>query len=242
MNKRNSLIIYLISLILGGIVLGGIPNAVMPIQTLLSTIITGPKINLILPIIVILIVLLFTVFLFGRIFCGYACPLGALQELASRFKFKSNLKEQKHVKYNLDISYKISTIIRWVFFGILIVLAVVWSLNFLQVINPFTGFKFFTNPIITLYIVPAIFLGLVFIASFFIYRPWCRLFCPFGAVASIVGQFSLKRYVRTDACTDCGLCEKICPTHKASINSSKNECYYCNRCVEICPSDAIEFR
>jgi NAD-dependent dihydropyrimidine dehydrogenase PreA subunit len=49
------------------------------------------------------------------------------------------------------------------------------------------------------------------------------------------------KYHRTDDCTECGLCEKICPTQEAGVGSKKNECYFCNRCIEICPSNAIKF-
>ena len=45
----------------------------------------------------------------------------------------------------------------------------------------------------------------------------------------------------TDKCTDCGLCEKICPSHAAYRDNPKTECYYCNRCVEICPENAIKY-
>jgi NAD-dependent dihydropyrimidine dehydrogenase PreA subunit len=47
--------------------------------------------------------------------------------------------------------------------------------------------------------------------------------------------------VRTDDCTECGLCEKICPTQEAYKDSKKTECYFCGRCVDICPVNAIKF-
>ncbi len=77
------------------------------------------------------------------------------------------------------------------------------------------------------------------ITSVFIYRPWCRFLCPFGAVSCFCSNFALTVYVRTEDCTECKLCEKICPTQEAFSDSKKGECYYCNRCVEICPEDAI---
>ncbi|MHA1490321.1 MAG: 4Fe-4S binding protein [Promethearchaeota archaeon] len=242
LNKKNSLLIYTLTLVIGGILLGGIPNAVMPIQAILSSIGAGGAILLIMPMIIFLILLLITVFVFGRLFCGFACPLGAIQELASKLKFKANIKEQKSVKYKIDISHKSATIIRWIFFLVLIIFTIIWSISLLQIINPFMGFQVFMNPVFPLLLIPLISLSTIFISSFFIYRPWCRLFCPFGAVSSLVSRFSRGKYVRTDACTDCGLCEQICPTHQAERESKKDECYYCNRCVEICPVKAIKFK
>ena len=240
LNKKFSFIIYIVVVVLGGVILGGVPNAVLPIQTILSAIGMGSPFIIILPMIIILIILLLTVLLFGRIFCGFACPVGALQELISKINFKSNIKKQKNVKYKIDISLKTANIIRWIFFGVIIVLAIIWSFSLLQVINPFTGYKLFTNPLAPLFLIPGITLIIVAIASFFMYRPWCRLFCPFGTLASVVGRFSQYKYNRTEDCNECGLCEKICPTHQAERDSKKDDCYYCNRCIDICPQDAIK--
>ncbi|MHA1292954.1 MAG: 4Fe-4S binding protein [Promethearchaeota archaeon] len=242
LTKRSSIILYIVSLIIGGILLGGIPNAVMPIQTIFSVLGTSNAIQTIMAMIIILVLLLLSVVLFGRVFCGFACPLGAMQELASKVKFKSSIKEQKAVKYKIDISYKAAMIIRWGFFVILVIFTIIFSFALLQLINPFSGFQFFKTPTIQIILIPLIFLGIVLITSFFVYRPWCRLFCPFGALASLTGRVIRGKYERTDACTECGLCEKICPTHQAERNSTKEECYYCNRCVEICPVNAIEFK
>ncbi len=240
LNKTYSLIIYTVVVVLGGVILGSVPNLNLSIQTLLPAIGVGAPFNVMLPLIIVLLLLLLTVFLFGRILCGFACPVGALQELISQINFKSNIKKQKNVKYKIDISLKTATIIRWIFFGVITVLAIVWSFSLLQIINPFAGFNIFTNPLAPLFLIPGITLITVIIASFFIYRPWCRLFCPFGALTSLVGRFTRYKYVRTEDCNDCGLCETICPTHQAERDSKKRECYYCNRCVTVCPQNAIK--
>jgi len=239
LNKTYSFIIYTIVVVLGGVILGSVPNLTLSIQTLLSTIGASAPFIVILPMIIILTILLLTVFLFGRILCGFACPVGVLQELISQINFKSNIKKQKNVK-KIDISLKTATIIRWIFFGVITVLAIFWSFSLLQIINPFTGFNIFTNPLAPLFLIPGITLIAVAIASVFIYRPWCRLFCPFGALSSLVGRFTQYKYVRTEDCNDCGLCETICPTHQAERDSKKRECYYCNRCVTVCPQNAIK--
>ena len=240
LNKTYSYIIYAIVVVLGGVILGAVPNLALSIQTLLPAIGVGAPLIVILPMILILTILLLTIFLFGRILCGFACPVGSLQELISKIMFKSNIKKQKNVKYKIDISLKTATIIRWIFFGVITVLAIFWSFSLLQIINPFTGFNFFSNPLAPLLLIPGITLISVIIASVFVYRPWCRLFCPFGALGSLVGRFTRYKYIRTEDCNDCGLCEKICPTHQAERDSKKRECYYCNRCVTVCPQDAIK--
>ena len=239
LNKTYSYIIYAVVVVLGGVILGAVPNLALSIQTILPAIGIGAPFIVILPMLIILMILLLSVFLFGRILCGFACPVGVLQELISKIKFKSDIKKQKNVK-KIDISLKTATIIRWIFFGLVTVLAIFWSFSLLQIINPFTGFNIFTNPLAPLFLIPGITLILVAIASVFIYRPWCRLFCPFGALGSLVGRFTRYKYVRTEDCNECGLCETICPTHQAERDSKKRECYYCNRCVTVCPQNAIK--
>lgn len=237
---RISITLYLVSFILGGIILGAIPNAVMPLKQILTNIGIGSPINVSIPMIVILALLLLSTIFFGRIFCGYACPVGAVEELLSKINFKSNIKAQKNNKAHIKISSKMASLIRWIFFGIIIVLSLIWTISVLQVINPFLGFSFIKNPRAVALLIPFIMLIIVINASIFLYRPWCRFLCPFGAIASLTSRFSIYKYSRTDACTECGLCEKICPTQEAFKDSKKTECYWCHRCVETCPNKAIK--
>jgi len=234
-STKTSTLLYSISLILGGIILGATPNAPMPIQQIFTTIGMAGPINAIIPMLVILVLLLLSALFFGRLFCGHACPVGALEELISKINFKSNIKAQKNNKLHVEIPSKVANIIRWIFFGLIIILSLIWTISILQILNPFSGFSFIKNPGAVALLIPFITLIVVILASIFVYRPWCRLMCPFGALASITSCYSRYKYSRTDDCTECGLCEKICPTQEAFKESKKGECYYCGRCVEICP-------
>jgi polyferredoxin len=91
-------------------------------------------------------------------------------------------------------------------------------------------------------IIPIAFLGSISVGSIFTYRPWCGLFCPFGMISNLSSRFSWYNLKRNDDCTDCGLCEQICPTENAERDSNKGECYYCGRCVDICPQNALELK
>ncbi|MHA1966593.1 MAG: 4Fe-4S binding protein [Candidatus Hodarchaeales archaeon] len=239
MTKKVRFGIYLLILFCGGIFLGGIPNAVMPIQQLLISLGSRGDLGYLLPALIILFVLILTSLLTGRIFCGYACALGNFQELISNFNFKSDLNAQKKARYRIDVPSKLTTKIRWVFFGAIFFLAIVWSIVFLPEVNPLSGFEEFRRFFAFTITFPFIGLIVVGIASVFIYRPWCRFLCPFGAVSCFCSNFAPTVYIRTEDCTECELCEKVCPTQEAFSESKKGECYYCNRCVEICPEDAI---
>ncbi|MBY9016366.1 MAG: 4Fe-4S binding protein [Candidatus Lokiarchaeota archaeon] len=241
LTKKLNLLILLITLVLGGIVLGGIPNAVMPIQQLLGVFVGGGTILSLVAVIIILGILLGSSIVAGRLFCGFACPLGALQELISKVNFKSNLKAHERVKYRINVSQKIISIIRRIFLGVILVLAGFWGILILNVFNPLSGFSFYKTIFTFTFVIPFIGLIVISIASIFLYRPWCRFLCPFGALSALTSRLSRNKYERTEACTECGLCEKVCPTQEAFTNSKKTECYYCNRCIEICPVNAIKF-
>lgn len=229
LSKKVKTVLYLITIFFAGFLLKGIPNVLVPVEYTLITISQrGDMIHLLHPI-AIFCLIMGTSFLVGRIFCGFACPIGALQELISTINFKSDLKTQKENKFHIEFSPQISNKVRWAFTGSLFILAIIWDIALIRDFNPLSGFT------LTL-VFPFIGLLIVSFASIFLYRPWCRFLCPFGAGSAFLGKFATIAYRRTVDCNDCGLCEKICPT-----KLFPGECYYCNRCVEICPQDAIRF-
>jgi polyferredoxin len=69
-----------------------------------------------------------------------------------------------------------------------------------------------------------------------LYRPFCRLVCPYGALLSLAAGKSLLRLHRTGACIDCKKCENACPTDEAKRGDAKAECYLCGRCKDVCPA------
>jgi polyferredoxin len=76
---------------------------------------------------------------------------------------------------------------------------------------------------------------IIVIISIFVYRPFCRLACPYGALlslAAIKGKFKLRR---NENCINCKKCSEVCPTNEAGWTNLKQECYMCNRCQKACP-------
>jgi len=172
-----------------------------------------------------LLVFIILALVLGRLLCGYLCPIGALQELAYSIPGKKIAIKQKWVLMTIRL-------------GIFAVILVTGIFYTTAVLN-WLGVKDFFSLIVT---VPFWIFTAMLIASIFIYRPFCRLACPYGiflSLASVIGIFRLRR---NDKCIDCGKCEKICPTGEAGRNDKKMECYMCNRCVEICPVDAIDYQ
>jgi ferredoxin-type protein NapH len=175
--------------------------------------------------VVVLVAFVVLAFAFGRTFCGYVCPIGAVQELPYLLPLKK-----------LEIRGKtISTASRLLVLVTFVVLALVLSVGILRYlgVRDFFYLEFGSGLFY-------IFLALV-VASAFLYRPFCRFLCPYGALLSLAAGKSRFRLRRTDACTDCGTCETVCPTNEAGRGDSKQECYLCNRCKEVCPENAIQY-
>jgi len=155
----------------------------MPFQQVLSTIAVRGDLTKLFPEVFTVFggLIIMTIF-FGRVLCGFVCPLGTLQELISQINFKSDVKAQEKNKFHI-----------------------------LQIFNPNLGFWYFINFFTFTFIFPLIGLVVVSIISIFIYRPFCRYICPAGAVTSLCSRVTRRKYRRTKDCDDCGLCEKICP-------------------------------
>ncbi len=171
-------------------------------------------------------ILLFIVltFIFGRIFCGYLCPIGAVQELTYYVPTKK-----------LKITNKAPVAVHAIFFGAFLISGLAFSVGILNYLG--LGVFFHLNFVSPFFYV---FLALL-ITSAFIYRPFCRFFCPYGLLLSLVSIKSLFKLRRNDNCTDCKKCERICPTNEAGEISLKMECYMCYRCKEACKVNAIEY-
>lgn len=52
-------------------------------------------------------------------------------------------------------------------------------------------------------------------------------------------------FTATDACTSCGLCQKICPVNNIQLENGKpvwlHHCEHCVACISWCPTTAIQY-
>jgi len=172
-----------------------------------------------------LVLIILLTFGFGRFFCGYVCPIGAVQELLSRLPVNQKRFTQK----------KAILLIHGFFFILFIVLGLILSVNMLSF---FGIYEFFNLSLFPGFIIVFI---ILLVISIFFYRPFCRFVCPYGLLLSLASLKSVFKLKRNEKCVDCGLCEKQCPTDKAIRHAFKQECYLCMRCSEICPKEAIYY-
>jgi polyferredoxin len=83
----------------------------------------------------------------------------------------------------------------------------------------------------------------VFLAAFVVFRrPFCRGFCPIGALFALLNKTSLLQLrVKEDACKGCNLCEKHCPgDNKVYCNPTAQDCVRCLECIAHCKRGATE--
>ncbi|MFX1521272.1 MAG: 4Fe-4S binding protein [Promethearchaeota archaeon] len=161
-------------------------------------------------------------FVVGRAICSYGCPVGVVQELLYE------VPTGKNGKNKLILPAKISYFIRLGALVLIVVLFLAVGLGLIQM----TALSPFVIPV-------AFIIGACIMASIFVYRPFCRVFCPYGALAALVAKFSKIIPEKGDFCTECGLCDMKCPT--GELNESYGECYLCGRCVRTCNVDAVKF-
>ncbi|MFA4826179.1 MAG: 4Fe-4S binding protein [Methanoregula sp.] len=155
--------------------------------------------------------------LVGRTFCGSVCPVGSLQELAYIIPVKKIVPRKK----------EILELIRLVFF-----IATAAAAISLIDLMAYTGlYDLFSLTLTAGFAVAA---GLILLSAF-LYRPVCRILCPFGVLFSMFAEFSWFRLQRTETCIGCKKCERACPASTAGRNDGKRECYLCGRCTEACP-------
>jgi len=175
--------------------------------------------------------------LFGAIFCGYLCPFGSFQEWIGKLGKKLFPK-----KYNHFVPLKIDRVLRYLRYIVLIMVlyrtAITAKLVF-QAVDPYYAlFNFFTDEVaVTAYIM----LGVIFVLSLFIERPWCKYLCPYGALLGLFNPIRIFKIRRNkETCIGCQKCDRSCPMNievsgKEIIRD--HQCISCHQCTSevSCP-------
>jgi polyferredoxin len=80
-------------------------------------------------------------------------------------------------------------------------------------------------------------------AAVFVYRPWCRIFCPLGGALALFNRVSLFHLrFRAAECKECNLCRSRCPVG-VKVDQAVNvagciRCLECTKCGAIVPAFA----
>jgi Pyruvate/2-oxoacid:ferredoxin oxidoreductase delta subunit len=233
---RNSLL--LVSLFLFGIVLGSDPNPMGTVKDAIQ--LYGTTHAIFPPRLIALAVFLFLVFLVNKFICAWGCQAGTLQDLI--FHINRTDEQKAILGRQMKLPFVLTNSVRVLFFGMFTLVVFAWGVDIVEPIDPFKVYK----PMY-LGLSGGISLGVLLLASLFIYRPWCHLFCPFGLVGWLVEQTSLVRIsVNYETCIACRKCVVACPSTvmDAVLRRDKKtipDCFGCYTCRDVCPTDSISF-
>ena len=201
------------------------------------------------------LIVLVPTLLFGRFFCSWVCPLGIMNQIASRlFNRRRPAQEQERNAYRPVFALK------YYLLAALLVLALWGSLQ-TGLLDPIAlTVRSFTAAVLPaldrlgapVHLHPPVFWGGALIAGLFLAilaanrfmpRFFCRVLCPLGALLGVLSRRAPFRIQRDlDKCTDCNKClrhcQGACDPHRELRVA---ECHVCMNCLEDCPEDALHY-
>ena len=206
-------------------------------------------------------VALFTV-VFGRLFCGWACPQTIFLEMVFR-KIEYWIDGDANAQRRLaKAPWTIDKILKRlgkhaIFFSISVLIA-----------NTFLSYIIGVDEVLRIVREPisANFGGftamIIFSTVFYLVFSWfreqvCTVVCPYGRMQGVLlvpdtvvvhydfvrgePRGKIKKKAEPDApplgdCIDCGLCVRVCPTGIDIRNGTQLECVNCTACIDACDS------
>ena len=189
--------------------------------------------------------------IFGRFICGFVCPMGLLQDLVYRLKTPKRKMRLRYLRYT---KYAILLI-----FVILLPLSIRHELTelgqpwFCKIICP-SGTLFGAIPLLAVNDFLRQFAGIQLIwkltlavslitLSIFVYRIFCRVLCPLGAIYALMNKIAvLQMRCDTNKCISCMQCSDACHIKlEPKSNPNSPECVRCGKCINTCNPKALSY-
>jgi len=199
--------------------------------------------------------------IFGRFFCGWVCPFGALHQFVGYLGNRKKTTAQKIQlnRYRKAQCIKYFILIFFLFMAAFPSLAVTLQTGLLDPIPLVTrSFNLLLLPIIDraanfvsvttrfyegAWLILTIFLTAILL-NLVIPRFYCRFICPLGALFAIISRFAIWRIGKTQSeCSNCKLCDKACEGACEPSGSIRiSECVLCFNCRENCKDEVITYQ
>jgi len=203
-------------------------------------------------------IVVFTV-IYGRAFCGWACPQTIFMEMVFRkieYWIDGDSTQQKLLRkapLSLDKIRK-RTAKAVIFYSLSFIIAT-WFLSF--IIGMDTVLKYFREGITSH---PGTLISLLGFSTIFFFVYWwfreqvCLVVCPYGRLQGVLldknsivvaydykrgetrGRLNKNEERKYGDCVDCFQCVKVCPTGIDIRNGTQLECTNCTACIDACNS------
>jgi polyferredoxin len=201
------------------------------------------------PFMVTLAVIFFLTLLGPKLFCGWICPVGALQELITMLGDRLKIKRSAF-SYRAAFAVRSGIFILFLFLSATAILHIthqgrVFARSLYDYVNAFHGLELALENSLVDYLIHYLPFVLTVVLAFKYYRPFCHWVCPLGIFTHVLEQIAIFRIrLNKKTCTDCGICESKSPC--AAIPDIladarlRPDCFSCNVCVESCPEGALD--
>lgn len=183
----------------------------------------------------------------GRVWCGYLCPAGGLQEC-----FENCNNNQVKGGWRNNIKFVIWTI--WIVSVIVIYILGKneFTINFFYMTNHGISISDIYNYVIYYGVLLILILPTLIHGK----RGACHYICwmaPFMIIGSSIGRFLHFPQLHIEAdkskCISCKKCNKVCPMGlnvsemvNQEINYKCSECVQCGACVDECPQKVLKYK
>lgn len=164
---------------------------------------------------------------FGRLYCGYLCPMNTVMIPTEWISLKFNIQKKDPPKWLVSGKFGWITLIA--------------SLLLMIVGKKFLGRNI---PVLLIWVALSVLITLR-------YKPFIfhNLICPFGVVQKLFSKSPWRsERVDEEICNGCTLCERVCPSAAVEVNERKKAiideslCFQCPNCQTVCPKNAIVYK
>lgn len=177
---------------------------------------------------------LFITLVFGRLWCGWACPQTTLTDLAEWLARRCKLTVLAN-RLQGALSHKLMAHIFYLLLALLVAANLLWY--FIEPQRFLAGLMTGTlhaGVLITFLTIAAI----IYCDLALIRRLMCREFCPYGRIqSSFVDPATLTLHLPEEEklrCIRCNSCVRTCPMGIDIRNGYQIECINCGRCLDAC--------
>jgi len=187
----------------------------------------------------------------GRSFCAWVCPLGTVIDLVRPLFIWHGKRQPKRsrvegwrnsrLRYSLLVVALGGALLSIKLLGLVDPLIIFSRATTAGVANLLGSQQAFERGGLTYF---SLLFIVILVLEFWQPRFWCRHLCPQGALLSLVTRFSLLNRRVSAACSNCGLCKRVCPMDAIPLdahNTDYSDCTFCLECEPACPEKGISF-